>query len=300
MRSWWCLDRHRTYQPVASFASVGDNQPAPGRRTTSSMSPTLVTANGELRFVLGSPGGDTIPSTIAQVFHHLVDHGMPLDQSVEAGRLHHSFLPDEVRYERARPPPKATLDALRKMGHAISKKTIPRWRCAGGCRLWTRCRRFRRSPRGRPRRRCPREPEASSAMTSGRSRADVAAFAGFVVIVAFAVALHWPGVHTGLLADDYLQRAMLDGTYPVRRAPWDLYAFFRNASEMPALTASGTLPWWMPEDLRLSLLVPAHAEPSCLGSISAYRLSPLGMHLHSLAWLVAFLFAFRELAHRLC
>ncbi len=110
---------------VASFASVGDNQPAPGRRTTSSMAPTLVTANGELRFVLGSPGGDTIPSTIAQVFHHLVDHGMPLDQSVEAGRLHQSFLPDEVRYERARPPPKATLDALRKMGHAISKKTIP-------------------------------------------------------------------------------------------------------------------------------------------------------------------------------
>ncbi len=35
-------------------------------------------------------------------------------------------------------------------------------------------------------------------MTSGRSRADVAALAGFVVIVAFAVALHWPGVHTGL------------------------------------------------------------------------------------------------------
>jgi len=135
-------------------------------------------------------------------------------------------------------------------------------------------------------------------MTSGRSRADVAALAGFVVIVAFAVALHWPGVHTGLLADDYLQRAMLDGTYPVRRAPWDLYAFFRNASEMPALTASGTLPWWMPEDLRLSLLRPL---PSLLLWFDqrVLGLSPLGMHLHSLAWLVAFLFAFRELAHRL-
>jgi gamma-glutamyltranspeptidase/glutathione hydrolase len=110
---------------VASFASAGENLPGGGRRTISSMAPTLVTRDGELLLVLGSPGGDTIPSTVAQVFRNLVDHGMTLDRAVEAGRLHHNFVPDEVRYERARPPSKATLEGLRKMGHALSKKTLP-------------------------------------------------------------------------------------------------------------------------------------------------------------------------------
>ena len=69
--------------------------------------------------VLGTPGGDTIPSTIAQVFRHLVDHGMTLDRAVDAPRVHQSFVPDEVRYERARPPrPKAVLEALKQLGHA--------------------------------------------------------------------------------------------------------------------------------------------------------------------------------------
>lgn len=110
---------------VASFASVGENQPAGGRRTISSMAPTLVSRNDELLLVLGSPGGDTIPSTVAQVFRNVVDHGMTIDRAVEAARIHHNFVPDEVRYERARPPPRATLDGLRKLGHALSKKTIP-------------------------------------------------------------------------------------------------------------------------------------------------------------------------------
>ena len=110
---------------VASFGSAGENQPVGGRRTVSSMAPTLVTQNGELVLVLGSPGGDTIPSTVAQVFRNLVDHGMTLDRAVESGRLHHNFVPDEVRYERSRPPLKTTLDGLKKLGHVISKKTIP-------------------------------------------------------------------------------------------------------------------------------------------------------------------------------
>ena len=110
---------------VASFGSFGENQPVGGRRTVSSMAPTLVTRNGELVLVLGSPGGDTIPSTVAQVFHNLVDHGMTLDRAVESGRLHHGFVPDEIRYERARPPSKQALDGLKKLGHVISKKTIP-------------------------------------------------------------------------------------------------------------------------------------------------------------------------------
>ncbi|MCC6897568.1 MAG: gamma-glutamyltransferase [Polyangiaceae bacterium] len=110
---------------VASFASAGENLPVGGRRTVSSMTPTLVTKEGALWAVLGSPGGDTIPSTVAQVFLNLVDHGMTLDRAVEAGRIHHNFVPDEVRYERARPPPKATLDGLKQLGHTLGKKTLP-------------------------------------------------------------------------------------------------------------------------------------------------------------------------------
>ncbi len=110
---------------VASFASMGDNLPAGGQRTTSSMSPTLVSQDGKLVAVLGSPGGDTIPSTVAQVFFNLADGQMPLEDAVDAPRLHHGFVPDEARYERRRKPPKALLKALTKRGHRFSKKTIP-------------------------------------------------------------------------------------------------------------------------------------------------------------------------------
>jgi gamma-glutamyltranspeptidase/glutathione hydrolase len=110
---------------VASFSSVGENQPVGGRRTISSMAPTLVERNGAVTMVLGSPGGDTIPSTVAQVLRHLADHGMTLDQAVDAPRLHHNFVPDEVRYEKNHAPPRATLEALKKIGHALGKKTTP-------------------------------------------------------------------------------------------------------------------------------------------------------------------------------
>jgi gamma-glutamyltranspeptidase/glutathione hydrolase len=75
--------------------------------------------------VLGSPGGDTIPSTIVQVFRQLVDHGMSLDGAVDAPRVHHGFVPDEMRYERLRPIPKPVRDELQKLGHTISKRTLP-------------------------------------------------------------------------------------------------------------------------------------------------------------------------------
>lgn len=89
------------------------------------MSPTLVSRDGELLLVLGSPGGDTIPSTVVQVLRHLVDHGMTLDQAVDAPRLHHGFVPDELRFEKARPVPKPILRQLEALGHRVSKKTQP-------------------------------------------------------------------------------------------------------------------------------------------------------------------------------
>lgn len=109
---------------AASFASAGENLPEPGRRTTSSMAPTLVLADQKLVAVLGSPGGDTIPSAIAQVFLNLTDGQLALEDAVDAPRLHHGFVPDEYRYERSRPPDPATREALTRLGHRASKKTL--------------------------------------------------------------------------------------------------------------------------------------------------------------------------------
>jgi len=110
---------------IAAFGTAGDNLPAPGRRTTSSMAPTIVLDQGRPVLVLGTPGGDTIPNTIVEVFLNVVDYGMTIDDAVDAPRLHHGFAPDEVRYERARPLPKPVLDALEKLGHRLSKNTTP-------------------------------------------------------------------------------------------------------------------------------------------------------------------------------
>ena len=104
---------------VASFSRSGPNQPAPGRRTTSSMAPTLVLDGGQVVLVLGTPGGDTIPSTIVQVLRHVVDHGLPLDQAVTAPRVHQAFLPDRARFETRRPLEPALITALRALGHDL-------------------------------------------------------------------------------------------------------------------------------------------------------------------------------------
>lgn len=103
---------------VGSFASIADNQPVPGRRTTSSMAPTLLLRGKDVAAVLGSPGGDTIPSTIAQLVHNLVDRKLPLDAAIDAPRFHHGFVPDTARHEPS--APKEILKALAERGHTLA------------------------------------------------------------------------------------------------------------------------------------------------------------------------------------
>lgn len=105
---------------VASFSSAGDNLPAGGRRTVSSMAPTLVFAKEKLVLVLGSPGGDTIPNTITQVLRNIVDYGMTLDAAVDAPRIHHGFMPDQIRLERPLAP--LVLRELEQLGHGFAAK----------------------------------------------------------------------------------------------------------------------------------------------------------------------------------
>ncbi len=112
-----------TAAPGASNASglVGfeANLPGPGKRPLSSMSPTIVLKNGKPVLVTGSPGGSLIISTVLQVIVNALDYKMDISAAVSAPRLHHQWLPDEVRIERGFPD--ATLGALRAMGHIVKE-----------------------------------------------------------------------------------------------------------------------------------------------------------------------------------
>ncbi|MRG94757.1 gamma-glutamyltransferase [Polyangium spumosum] len=109
---------------LGGFSKDGPNVIAPGKRMATSMSPTIVTQGGKLALVLGSPGGDTIPNTVAQVFRNLVDWGMTIDEAVTTGRLHHQFQPDKLRVERQRPPPRVVLAELARRGHTIEQSNL--------------------------------------------------------------------------------------------------------------------------------------------------------------------------------
>ncbi|ABD85600.1 Gamma-glutamyltransferase [Rhodopseudomonas palustris BisB18] len=110
-----------TAAPGASnaFGLVGfeANLPGPGKRPLSSMSPTLVLKDGRVVLVTGSPGGSRIISTTLQVIVDVLDYDMDIAAAVAAPRLHHQWLPDEVRIEQGFP--EAVIAALRAKGHVV-------------------------------------------------------------------------------------------------------------------------------------------------------------------------------------
>jgi gamma-glutamyltranspeptidase / glutathione hydrolase len=93
------------------------NAIGPYKRPLSAMTPTIVTKDGKLFLVLGSPGGARIITTVANILMGVVDYGMNIQESVNAPRFHNQWLPDLVRLEQWFSPD--TADALRKMGHKI-------------------------------------------------------------------------------------------------------------------------------------------------------------------------------------
>ena len=76
------------------------NAVAPGKTPLSSMAPTILTRDGHLAMVLGSPGGSRIITTVLEVIVNVVDHGMTIQEAVDAPRIHHQWLPDTVVAER--------------------------------------------------------------------------------------------------------------------------------------------------------------------------------------------------------
>jgi gamma-glutamyltranspeptidase/glutathione hydrolase len=102
---------------VYGLVQSAANAIAPGKRMLSSMTPTIVTKDGKLRAVLGSPGGPTIINTVTEILIALVDYGRPLDEAVRAPRLHHQWLPDKAVVEADfEPELQAGLEAL---GHHV-------------------------------------------------------------------------------------------------------------------------------------------------------------------------------------
>jgi gamma-glutamyltranspeptidase / glutathione hydrolase len=76
-----------------------NNAIAPGKRPLSSMSPTIVTKDGKLVMVLGTPGGSHIPTGVLQVMLNTLDHRMTITEAVNAPRIHAQWLPDQISYE---------------------------------------------------------------------------------------------------------------------------------------------------------------------------------------------------------
>jgi len=94
------------------------NAVAPGKRPLSSMSPTIVLDDGEPFLVTGSPGGSRIITTVLQIIMNVIDHRMNIAEATYAPRIHHQWLPDELRVEDGLSPD--TVRLLEQMGHRLS------------------------------------------------------------------------------------------------------------------------------------------------------------------------------------
>jgi gamma-glutamyltranspeptidase/glutathione hydrolase len=93
------------------------NLPGPGKRPLSSMSPTIVLKDGKVVLITGTPGGSRIITAVLQVIVNVLDRGMTIADAVAAPRLHHQWMPDEVRVDRGFPP--AVIEDLKGRGHKI-------------------------------------------------------------------------------------------------------------------------------------------------------------------------------------
>jgi gamma-glutamyltranspeptidase/glutathione hydrolase len=102
-----------------AYGLLGDeaNSIAAGKRPLSSMTPTIVFADGQPWFATGSPGGSRIITTVLQMIVNMVDHGMNLAEASLAPRMHHQWFPDVLQLEFGFSPD--TVNLLRERGHEV-------------------------------------------------------------------------------------------------------------------------------------------------------------------------------------
>jgi len=99
------------------------NAIAPEKRMLSSMTPTIVEYQGQLKMVLGSPGGSTIITSVLQNIINVLEFDMTMQESVSKPRFHHQWMPDDIKFE----PSFDTLvfTSLRQLGYKIDQSTSP-------------------------------------------------------------------------------------------------------------------------------------------------------------------------------
>jgi len=93
------------------------NTIAPGKRPLSAMTPTIVLKDDKVRFVLGSPGGGRIITTVANIFLSAADEGLNIQEAVDAPRFHHQYLPDTLYMEPGFSD--STVEGLRALGYQL-------------------------------------------------------------------------------------------------------------------------------------------------------------------------------------
>ena len=94
------------------------NLVVPEKRMLSSMTPTIIGKNGKPYLIIGSPGGRTIINSVLQTVLNVLDHKMDVKTAIEAGKIHHQWLPDQIRYEQLAISAD-TKKTLEKMGHSF-------------------------------------------------------------------------------------------------------------------------------------------------------------------------------------
>jgi len=100
------------------------NSIAPEKRMLSSMTPTIVEKDGKLWLVVGTPGGSTIITAVAQTILNVYEFDMSMQDAVNAPRFHHQWLPDVVIFE-PEGFPQESKDALTAKGYIINEERTP-------------------------------------------------------------------------------------------------------------------------------------------------------------------------------
>jgi gamma-glutamyltranspeptidase/glutathione hydrolase len=95
----------------------------PGRRPRTTIAPMVVKKDGDIRWVLGSPGGGRIGSTLVEILVNLIDFDMDLEQAIRTPKFVGYDAYEEIRLEEGYPP--ETLQFLQKMGHQVETYAYP-------------------------------------------------------------------------------------------------------------------------------------------------------------------------------
>jgi len=96
------------------------NKIEPGKRMLSSMTPTIISKDGKLKMVLGTPGGSTIITSVFQVALNMIEFKKDIKTASNAPRFHHQWLPDSIMIEQD-VFPKDVIEKLKEMGHRFKE-----------------------------------------------------------------------------------------------------------------------------------------------------------------------------------